>query len=135
MPRLKLPSEEPEEPSVPVPVPAPPVPAKEPPIENNTQYAIPTRPDMAGPVVDSVIPTNGVVRPQPLVDHSTSSQSSPESDYSAGVDPSSATGGGEESSRGVSPMTEETSSQPFIGPATQEDHQHSKMGFAGLKLG
>ncbi|MRB67757.1 hypothetical protein GH825_30855, partial [Bacillus thuringiensis] len=32
-------------------------------------------------------------------------------------------------------MTEETSSQPFIGPATQEDHQHAKMGFTGLKLG
>lgn len=132
MPRLKLPSEEPEE--QPIPVPPEPVVVKEIPVENNTQHPMPTRPEAVVTVVDNIIPTNGAIKPQPLVEPSVSSQSSPESDYSAGMAPS--TGGEEEeSSRGISPMTEETFSQPFIGPATQEDHQHAKMGFTGLKLG
>ena len=135
MHRLKLPSEEPEEPAVIVP-PAPPVAVTTPqtPVENNTP--VPTRTDPVAAVVENNIPTNNVHTPQPSMEPSVSSHSSPESDYSAGMGHGSFTGGGEEeSSRGVSPMTEETSSQPFIGPATQEDHQHTRIGFTGLKLG
>ena len=134
MHRLKLPSEEPEEPPVVLP-PAPPVvTTPQTPVENSTP--VPTRPDPVA-AVENNIPTNNVHTPQPSMEPSVSSRSSPESDYSAGMGPGSLTGGGEdESSRGVSsPMTEETSSQPFIGPATQEDHQHTRIGFTGLKLG
>ena len=115
------------------PSPQPPPPSPPPAVKQPVPQVVPQPPPVVSAPVNStnkMVPLQPAIKvgdlppePHPIPENSMSSHSSPESD---GCEPLPSTS---------APYSDDSASQPFIGPATREDQQKAKMGFSAIKLG